>query len=285
MRRATKWGLSGLALVVMAGVTSGVMLWNTTRPGEPLAFEPVVTEPATDAELTTAASRRIFFGHQSVGKNVLDGVPGAYAARGADAPVVVDLGDGSRLPDADAPVIAHAYLGENRYPLLKLRDFDARLRGGLGDQVDVAAMKLCYLDITADTDVEALFEEYRRTLADLAQAYPEVTFVHVTTPVRTEPMDLKWLAKELIGRPNDNAARERYNALMREEYGDDLLFDLAAVEATAPGGALTMVPHDGRQHLALALENASDSGHLNATGSLAAATRFLGLLARPEPVG
>ena len=61
MRRATKWGLSGLALVVVAGVTSGVMLWNTTRPGEPLAFEPVVTEPATDAELTTAASRRIFF--------------------------------------------------------------------------------------------------------------------------------------------------------------------------------------------------------------------------------
>lgn len=279
MARARTIGLSALALAVVGAVGAGILLMGTTAAGRPLDPEPRVTPPATAAELRAASERRAFFGHQSVGKNVLGGVPAVYAEAGLPAPEVVDLGARASLPGS-GPVLAHAYLGQNGDPLGKIRDFDARLRGGLGDQVDVAAMKLCYLDITGATDLDEVFATYRDTVAALERDFPAVRFVHVTTPVKTEPVDLKWRAKEVLGRANDNAARERYNALMRSEYADVDLLDLAAIEATGPDGVLTTVPHDGRQHLALDPAWAHDPGHLNAAGSKAAASHFLALLGR-----
>ena len=283
MSRTVRVGLSALALVLVASVGAGALLWSTSFPGEPLRIDPVENPPATRDDLAKVAELRVFFGHRSVGKNILDAVPAAYTAAGLPVPAMVDLGEASALP-GEGPMIADTRIGENGDPLGKLGNFDARLRAGLADQLDVAVLKFCYADITDDTDVPALFERYRVTLAALEGEYPEVTFLHMTSPVRTEPTDLKWRVKELIRRPNDNAARERYNALMRAEYGDDLLLDLALIEATAPDGSLTTVPHAGRQHLALAPANAKDPGHLNATGSLAVATRLLGLLGRPDPV-
>ncbi|NLH69548.1 MAG: hypothetical protein GX454_05125 [Brooklawnia sp.] len=284
MVRARTIGVALVAVAVAAGVGVGTLLWSTTRPGDPMAIEPVTNPSATQAELVTASERRIFFGHQSVGKNVLSGVPEVYDAAQLPVPTIVDVGDGFVVPgEPDQPVLAHASIGKNGDPLGKLADFDARMRAGLASQVDVAVMKFCYLDITGETDVEALFEQYRRTLADLERDYPEVTFLHVTTPLKTEPIDLKWRLKEMLGRPNDNAAREGYNALMRAEYGDDVLLDLAAIEATTPDGSLTVVSHDGQQHLALAPENASDSGHLNAAASVVAADRFLAMVGRNNP--
>lgn len=283
MSRAARVGLSALALVLVASVGAGALLWSTSFPGEPLRSGPVENPPATRDDLAKVAELRVFFGHRSVGKNILDAVPAAYTAAGLPVPAIVDIGEASALP-GEGPMIADTRIGENGDPLGKLGNFDARLRAGLADQLDVAVLKFCYEDVTDETDVPALFERYRVTLAALEAQYPEVTFVHMTSPLRTEPTDLKWRVKELIRRPNDNAARERYNALMRAEYGDALLLDLALIEATAPDGSLTTVPHAGRQHLALAPANAKDPGHLNATGSLAVATRLLGLLGRPEAV-
>lgn len=271
-------------LAVVAGVGGGALLMLASRQGTPMANEPLDNPPATDDQLVAAAGRRIFFAHQSVGKNVLSGVPEVYAAAQLPAPEIVDLGAGAALPEGGSePVLAHAYIGENGDPYGKLADFDSRLRAGLADQVEVALLKFCYLDITGETDVDALFETYRRTLADLERDFPEVRFVHVTTPVKTEPTDLKWRVKEVIGRPNDNAAREQYNALMRAEYGDGRLLDLAVIEATAPDGTVAIVSSDGRQHLALAPQNAADSGHLNAAGSVTAADRFLALVGAKAP--
>ncbi len=284
MTRTKKISLSALVIAVAAVVVAGALLWGTTRPGKPLSPEPRVNPLATSEELATAASRRVFFGHQSVGKNVLSGVPAAFEQAKMPAPKIVDLGAASSLPAGTGePVLAHAFIGRNGDPLGKIKDFDARLRAGLGRQVQVAAMKLCYLDITGSTDVTAVFEQYRQTMAALARDFPNVTFIHITTPVRTEPTDLKWRVKELIGRPNDNAARERYNSLMRSEYGDDLLFDLAAIEATGTDGVLTTVTHAGQQHLALAPGLAYDPGHLNAKGSVIAAKHFLALVGRAGP--
>lgn len=277
--------VAGLAaLAVVAGLGAGVMLWLTSRQGNPMVHEPLHNPPATKDQLVAAAERRVFFGHQSVGKNVLSGVPEVYGTAQLTAPQIVDIGAGAALPgDPGAPVLAHAYIGENGDPLGKLTDFDTRLRDGLAEQVDVALLKFCYLDITGETDVEALFETYRQTLADLERDFPEVQFVHVTAPLTTEATDLKWRVKEVIGRANNNAAREQYNALMRAEYGEGLLLDLAAIEATAPDGTVAVVSSNGEQHLALAPQNAADSGHLNAAGSATAADRFLALVGQDFP--
>lgn len=280
MSLARRLTVAALALVAVCALGVGGLLWNVGRPGTPLTPEPLVNPPATGDELASAASHRIFFGHRSVGANVVSGIPAVYNKAGIQAPQVVELAQGASLPAGTSGVLAHARLGENGKPLLKLTDFDTRLRSGLASQVDVAVMKLCYLDITGTTDVDAVFGRYRDTLAALQRDYPDITFLHVTTPVKTEPADLKWRVKEVLGRPNDNAARERYNALMRAEYGDAGLLDLAAVEASGDQGGLVTATHQGKQHLALAPHLARDSGHLNDAGSALAADRFMGLIGR-----
>jgi hypothetical protein len=218
-------------------------------------------------DLATVAGARVFFGHQSVGQNVLDGVRALYASHGQPAPPIAD-----------------DFIGRNEDPLSKIEDFDSRLRDGIGDQVDVAMMKLCYIDITTGTDVDALFERYRTTLTGLQRDLPQVTFVHVTAPLMTEPTRLASVRARLTGStrygPAENVQRERLNTLIRREYTGAELFDLAAAESTTPSGERVSGRHEGADYYALHDGYASDSGHLNATGARAAATAWVTSVAR-----
>lgn len=214
----------------------------------------------------TAPEPRVFFGHQSVGQDVLDGVR-RLARRGAPVPAIQD-----------------ALIGQNEDPLAKIADFDARVRGGIGQQVDVAMMKLCYIDVTAATDVPALFDTYRTTMSALERDHPEVAFVHVTVPLTTERGGLTRLRAKLTGNTRygaeENVVRERLNSLIRAEYAADRLFDLAAVESTRPDGTRVGGRRDESDYFALYDGYASDLGHLNATGAEVAAAAWLATVTR-----
>jgi hypothetical protein len=162
------------------------------------------------------------------------------------------------------------------------------MRGGMGRQVDVALMKFCWVDIPSDTDVDALFARYRDTMAALERDFPNVTFIHVTVPLTTEPglfTELKTRVKTIIGRRDGlgqpaNVARERLNALIRGEYAGRHLFDLAAIESTKPDGTRVSGRYDNQGYFALYDGYASDVGHLNAVGAKIAATAFLEAIAQ-----
>ncbi len=235
-------------------------------------------------DLTAVARTRVFFGHQSVGMNVLGGVAGVYAEHGMSAPAIEQ--DASQA-GPDGGFVRHAFIGENGDPLLKIRDFDARMRAGIGDQVDVAMMKFCYVDITDDADVATLFAAYHETLANLERDFPAVTFVHVTVPLMTEQALLSMLKSRLTGAtgngPAANVARQRLNVLIRQEYTGRPCFDLAAIESTAPDGSRAASTYQGQRYYRLYDGYASDSGHLNDTGARLAARAWLKTLAQASP--
>jgi hypothetical protein len=79
---------------------------------------------------------------------------------------------------------------------------------------------------------------------------------------------------------DENVRRERLNALIRAEYADDHLFDLAAVESTRPDGTRVSGRHDGSDYFALHDGYASDLGHLNAAGAEVAARAWLTTVVR-----
>ena len=185
---------------------------------------------------------------------------------------------------ASGPCILHAAIGANTDPLSKMRDFEAIVRGGVGDWADIALMKLCYVDVGAATDVKALFAEYKNTMTALARDYPRVVFVHSTVPLTTIERSLKARLKALLGRElggqADDAARERYNALLRAEYGPSgRLFDLALAEYTAPDGVRIARRIGKAEYYALLPEYTTDGGHLNELGSRRAAEGLLAVLA------
>lgn len=280
LRRRVVAIVVALAVVVSGGALVKTVMDRGEEEEQRVKARELATSAVTPDQLAAVARTKVFFGHQSVGGNLIDAIPSIYAEHKAATPTIVE-GPG---PDGAAGFFSHAYVGRNGEPEVKIADFDAKIRAGAGKQVDVAFMKLCYVDIFADTDVDTLFAKYRSTMAALERDYPNVTFLHLTVPLTTE-RGLKERVKARLGRgdaygPAENAARERLNSLIRREYGGDRLFDIAAIESTAPDGARVSGSYDGRDYYALFGGYASDVGHLNAEGSSLAAARLLSLIAR-----
>ena len=217
------------------------------------------------AELERVAQRRIFFGHQSVGVNLLDGMAQLAANEG----VPLSVGD--------------AFIAENGDPLRKLRSFEEAMAQRPAP-VEVALMKFCYVDFTPETDAKALFARYRATLDRLRSKYPGTTFVHVTAPLADVQGGAKGLLKRLLGRAPygavENLRREQYNALLRAAYrGREPIFDLARVESIAPDGRAVTAQWNGSVVPVLAPAFTDDGGHLNAPGRLRAARELVSVLA------
>ena len=289
MLAPTRWRFRRPVLAVVALValvlTLAVVMADRWSKDKSMSIQGNVASTIATANLTAVARTRVFFGHQSVGMNVLEAVPGIYADHGVSAPPIEQ---GRTEPGANGGFIAHQFIGENEKTLLKLEDFDRTMRGGMGRQVDVALMKFCYVDITTSTDVDALFARYRDTMAALERDFPDVTFIHVTVPLTTEPglfTELKIRLKTLLGRRDGrgqpaNVARERLNALIRGEYAGRHLFDLAAIESTKPDGTRVSGRYDNQRYFALYDGYATDMAFLNAVGSKIAATAFLEAIAQ-----
>lgn len=264
--------LLGAAVVAAVGAVVLVRFWG---PREPEPAPDRAAESVAPGELTAAAGQRVFLGHMSIGWNLLDGLTGLYADKGVPAPAVVQVALDAPPPalPAGQGAIVHAEIGTNGDPLGKIASFDTVMRGGMAEAVDVALVKLCFTDITAGTDVDAVFSAYRTTMDDLERDFPDVRFVHTTVPLTAAPSGIKQHLKVVV-RGDDNAARERYNALVREAYGDDDLFDIAAAEGTAADGVRTASLATGWAD--------GDREHLNQAGSAMLAARFLDVLTQTE---
>ncbi|MDZ7578910.1 MAG: hypothetical protein U0904_12155 [Candidatus Nanopelagicales bacterium] len=251
-------GATGVAVAAVALVSPA----QAIAPGA--AMNPTVTASAASAgptkgQLRKARNARVFFGHQSVGWNIIDGMNALYAARGLAAPNQFEGSAG--LPAGG--VFAHEGIGSNGDPTSKINDFAGKVRAGAGDDVQVAFMKLCYVDFGTGSHPKSVFKKYRRMIKALSSEYPGVAFLHVTAPLTTND-------------PASNVVRQKYNALIRRAYaGTGRLFDLAKVESTRPNGTRVLGHRGGKRYFALYGGYASDEGHLNAAGSRRASRAML----------
>jgi len=254
-------------------------------------------KPATLSELLPGDSlsrlsrRTIYFGHASVGVNIVEGIRDILKTEPQQAWTIVE----SREPGTvKAPALVHSWIGRNGLPVSKLDDFSDILRGSAAARVDVALMKFCFVDFSEQTDVKDLFRRYVDTFSGLRASFPRTTFVHVTVPLTGTPGGLKWIArnvvKRVIGRkirgPEDNRTINAFNDLMREKYlGKEPLFDLAAIESTHVDRTRVVTQDAGSAVYSLASEYNFDGGHLNEVGRRIVAMellRFLGALPARE---
>jgi hypothetical protein len=258
--------LPALPVLVMAGIACTVLP------------RPLAADELSDADLGQVAARTIFFGHQSVGRNILEGVEETLKAHPAARWTIREIKSGA---DIAGPGLFHAEVGENTNPLSKLEAFDQLVRNGVGERADVAFFKFCYIDFDKNSDVPALFARYKSTLAALAEAYPNTTFMHVTVPLMAPERGVKARIKQAVGHYDAaNAARHAFNQLIRGEYdASGRVFDLAAAEAAEPDGGQCAVPGSDGPIPCLATAYTDDGGHLNALGRKAVAPRFIAFLA------
>lgn len=265
-----------LAAGLLVSLIAGVALWSWDGKGATVTGPIEVSEPSP-ADLRAFGDAKVLFGHQSVGGNIIAGVNATFSALGGPAPTVIETRE---RVSADGGFLAHAHVGVNGDPYGKFDDFVTLINGPLGNQVDVAIVKLCYVDVVADTDVNAVFSAYSTMMEELGRRHPSIEFLYTTVPLST---DRGWKAtiKSWIGQddqmgPADNVARQQYNELIRARYGaTGRLFDIAAIEATAT----TQQTVDGATYYVLNAALAADPGHLNELGSRLAAADFIRLVA------
>ena len=232
----------------------------------------------TPGQWQALASRRIYFGHQSVGGNIADGIQEVLAAH---PEIGLNLVLARTLDSASGPGLYHARIGTNGAPETKAAEFESIVSAGAPG---VGALKYCYVDVTGDTDPDSLFASYQRRMAGLRERVPGLVVVHVTMPLVVLGEGRKdRLLNRLRGRATQRdlaAIRARYNALLRQAYvGREPVFDLARLESTRSDGSRAFFLRGGDTVHVLADEFTSDGGHLNAAGRRAAAEEFLALLA------
>ena len=204
-------------------------------------------------DLAELKNRTVFFDHNSVGQNILDGI------RTLDSSIAIVSGS-----QANAKGITENYMGFNGDPKGKLEAFENMINGGASN-AQIAMLKLCYADFQAYTDVDNLYSDYVAVFERLREKYPNVTFVHVTAPLYH--YNASW----------NNRVQHAFNEKLRAQYGG-LVFDLAAIESVDSSGNMVF-SRDGVSP-ALAEEWTSDGSHLNASGGMKVASALISFLAQ-----
>jgi hypothetical protein len=279
------------------GVVSGARLWGLimgvaglsacggVEHGPPTADPLPSVGDVSEAEWAALADRKVFFGHQSVGENIMAGIADVLASNPQIRLTVLETKD---LDSARAPAFVHAPVGRNYFPFEKIDEFASLSGAGFGAEGGVAMVKLCFVDIESGIGADSLFAEYQRRMAGLRAEHPGLTIVHFTMPLTVIEGTKGYLIRKLRRQPTSrehNLVRNRYNDLLRAEYeGREPVFDIARLESTLPSGERVYFRDGADTVYVLAEQYTDDGAHLNAASRRMVAEQLLIMLARlPQP--
>ena len=180
--------------------------------------------------------------------------------------------------------LVHFRVGQNGDPKSKIDDFVSLMKTIPEDTTSAAFFKFCYVDVTAGTDVDQVFEYYKEKMQALKEAHPGCNLILLTVPLTAKQTGLKAAAKKILGRKvagqEDNVKRSVFNQRMLNELADDFpVFDLAAVESTLPDGTKKTFTFEKREYPSMPGIYTSDGGHLNDYGAKVVSYNLLAFLA------
>ena len=232
--------------------------------------------------IESISNKKIYFGHQSVGYNIINGIK-----KYSDAIPEFKIHDSFEFAQYEGPMLAHSRNGYNWNPESKIISFANTLNNLKEWKPDIAMFKFCYVDFNNETDIDKLYQSYRLYMDRLQTKYPDLTIVYMTVPLTTIQSGIKAQLKKMLGRPlagvEENIARNKFNDLLRRDYSQSgRLFDIAMHESTLPSGERESFVHNNNKYYHLAGSYSSDGGHLNERGQDHLAKEFLNFIANLE---
>jgi len=230
--------------------------------------------------LQKTAKITVFFGHQSVGYNITEGIEAWHAETGIPSTLV----ETREFKEIDSGAFVHFRIGENQDPFSKMEDFATVLKQLPDTILPIAFFKFCYIDILDTTQVDPLFNGFKKRMIQLKKQHPLVKIVLVTAPYTGIQRGWRALVKRVLFMPLDgeleNMKRHQFNTRMIEELGEDFsIFDLGKVESTLPNGTANTYKYKGEYYPALCDEYTYDLGHLTDMGSRVVSYNLISFLA------
>jgi hypothetical protein len=234
-------------------------------------------------EVAGLAKVKAYFGHQSVGQNIVDGMLDLQKRYPELVWRVLDSTEGAPLGTG---YMVHSRIGKNSNPISKLNDFVVGCDTDFVAKYNMSLFKLCYVDIRASTDIELYFNQYVAVMERMQACYPEHVFLHATVPLTVTKVNVKTAIKQIlrvnkIWELDDNVRRNQLNAMLRKHYtASGLLFDIAALETRgAECGKPEGFYRAGQRYDSMSRNLSDDGGHLNSYGSVLIARDLLSFMA------
>ncbi len=228
------------------------------------------------------ASRKIYFGHQSVGFDILQGMQELMA----EYPFIkLNISENIDHPEMKSGIFLHSRVGKNVNPVSKINAFNDILSGGLGEKLDIAGFKFCFVDFETSENNHSVLERYVACMKSMQNKFPRLTVIHFTVPLMAIQLSWKDKIKKILGKKIDdnslgNIARNEYNEILKKHLGKEApLFDLAKIESTYPDGSRCTFQRGGKTYFSMVPEYTYDGGHLTKLGRKRVAEQFLLFLA------
>ena len=237
-------------------------------------------DPEIYKKLKIINQKNIYFGHKSVGVNIVAGLSKINSLYGQSVLIIKDLKDVSKI---DNNYFIHSNIGQNGDPKGKFKEFMNIVNNLKNNKLDIAMMKLCFVDITKETKIDDVFHSYVDMIDSIQKKYPDLTIIHFTVPLKSNPSLLNKIKDIIKGRNNydqqDNMARIKYNELLFSKYSKNDIFDLAGAESTYPDGKRESILVSEKTCYFLITDYTNDGGHLNELGQQVIAEKFIVKLA------
>ena len=233
--------------------------------------EPWTSVYFTKEDVEPLRLRKVYFGHKSVGGNIVAGIRRISDINLRTAYNQPEQNDQSLRTTIEqltgGPAFVEHDIGSDGLPFNKIASFERFMNDIIRDHVEIAFFKFCYMDFDAQTDVQALITAYKEAMDRLHARFPQVIFAHFTVPLYHRAASF------------DNNKREQFSQWVRETYKSKV-FDLATIESVDPNGK-TALSHDNVT-IAMADEWTDDGGHLNEAGQNRMAGALIAFLAQLE---
>lgn len=267
--------------VIMLVISIGLDNRYVQAEGGDMKNDKISEQIVTSEELKALQHKKIYFGHQSVGFNIIDGINDLSIERGKKLNII----ELKKIFPLTEPGFYHSRVGSNVDPISKIDDFARQMDAGIGNTADISFFKFCFVDINPDTDINKVFEHYKETMASLKTKYPRTKFVHFTVPLSTTLTTWRtklkvMLKKKVIWEYDSNIRKNEYNDLVRQYYsGKEPIFDIAYYESLYPDQSRSSFSINDKTYFDLAPEYTYDDGHLNEKGRKWVAEHLLDFLA------
>jgi hypothetical protein len=281
---------AGIVVALVLFLLAGGCSTDKNSSGEIMNSEiDALAKSLSEKSLDSFGQKRILFGHQSVGEDIINGLKELFKTQYKDRQLNITEFANSK---PDSPGLYHFHVGKNRNPELKINHFKEVILNGAGNDFDIIMMKLCYVDIVKNStdETDSLFDLYVASVQEIKEKFPQLKVIHCTVPLKTrdtfekgKKAEIKRFLMSLTGkRANDesNAKREYFNQKIRQKFaGADLVFDIAKIEALKSLKSSDMLSDNSNSKSPLFLQPglSNDGGHLNELGQKWVAAHFLNL--------